>query len=229
VRAQLLVPAAGMGARLGYDMPKALVPIEGVPMVVRTLRRFDELGLTAEAVVVVPPGHEDVFRDAVEAHFPKNAMVVISGGAERQQSVEKGLDALMPDTDIVVIHDAARPFVDPESVEASIDAAMEYGAATVAIPSSDTILVGDEEAFLVDTPRRDDLWQCQTPQTFEVDVVRDAHAEARKGGYAVTDDATVVQRAGGRVKLVMGSALNFKITTPTDLILAEALQREGIT
>lgn len=222
------MPAAGMGRRLGYECPKALVPIGSRPMLIETLLRFDALDLLDGAVVVVPPENRDQFRAALDAHLPGRAVRLVDGGEERQQSVENGLAALDADTDIVAIHDAARPFVQAESIRASIAAAAEVGAATVAVPSVDTILVADADMNLSDTPDRSRLWACQTPQTFRVAVIREAHRLARQQGLAVTDDATLVHRTIGAARIVMGSPLNFKVTTPEDLALARLVLEKGL-
>ncbi len=228
MKTQLLIPAAGMGTRLGAGGPKALVDLAGRPMLVRTLEQLAPLGLTAQAVILAPAGHVADFEAVLASHFAADAPTVIEGGAERQESVARGLDRLDPDTDIVAIHDAARPFVHPDTVQAAIDAAARYGAATVAIPSADTILVADPEDFLIETPDRSRLWACQTPQVFQVAVLREAHAQARESGYLGTDDATLACRTGHRVKLVPGTALNFKITTPADLALACCVVEKGL-
>lgn len=223
---QLLVPAAGSGTRLGCAGPKALVDLGGKPMLVRTLERFQTLGLTDAALVLAPPEYVAGFTSALKKTFP--TVRVIPGGAERQDSVRAGLDAIDPSTEIVVIHDAARPFVPPAAVQASIEAAAAVGAATVAIPAVDTILKEDGDGFLDSTPERRYLWACQTPQTFRVEIIRDAHRRAIAKNIFVTDDATLARRFGARVKLVNGSPLNFKVTTPADLELARLLLREGI-
>jgi 2-C-methyl-D-erythritol 4-phosphate cytidylyltransferase len=233
VKTRLLVAAGGMGTRLGLGArgvpaPKALVAIAGKPMLVRTLERFAGLGLLEDAIIVVPGEHETVFEHALAGAFPGTHFMIVEGGPERQVSVGNGLAELGGHTDIVVIHDAARPFITESSIRASIEAAEADGAATVAIPSIDTILRGDADAYLVDTPDRRTLWACQTPQTFRVDVIRHAHDVARRDEYIGTDDASLVRRAGGRVKLVMGSPLNFKVTTPTDLALAECVVKQGL-
>jgi len=228
VKAQLLIAAAGMGQRLGLGTPKALIDIEGKPLLIRTLDRLRPLNLVDTAVILAPPEHLQAFEGAIRDAFPKTRIRIVPGGAERQISVQNGLKALEPDTEIVVIHDAARPFVPVESVRASIEAATECGASTVAIPSSDTILVADKDAILLDTPDRRGLWACQTPQTFQVGTIRHAHEWARKEGYLGTDDATLVCGAGGKVKLVMGSPRNFKVTTPWDLELARWVVKEGL-
>lgn len=225
---QLLIPAAGMGTRLGADRPKALIELSGAPLLVHTLRRFDAVGLAHRCVIAIAPQAHDTFRQCLGQYFPATQITLVAGGAERQDSVCNGLAALGPSTEIVLIHDAARPFVSAQSIQDSITAAAEFGAATVAIPSIDTILVADADGFLQETPDRKALWACQTPQTFRVDVLRHAHDTAKRERFAGTDDATLVRRAGGRVRLVMGSPLNFKVTTPQDLELARCVIEGGL-
>ncbi len=225
---QLLIPAAGMGLRLGTGGPKALIELAGTPLLVRTLSRFEPLDLVARAVIVGPAECKTQFLEVLTAAYPGVTFTWTDGGVERQHSVMNGLAALTEDCEIVVIHDAARPFVPKHAVRDSIDAAREFGAATVAIPAIDTVLVGDADAFLVDTPDRTRLWACQTPQTFRVSVIRDAHRKASREDHLGTDDATLVQRTGGRVKLVNGSPLNFKVTTPEDFALAERVIEGGL-
>lgn len=225
MKVQLVIPAAGMGLRLGADMPKALIPLGGIPMLARTLRQFEDLGLVPNAIILIPSEHIGLFKESLFRHV-SHPLQFVPGGDERQHSVENGLAALDEDTEMVVIHDAARPFVELVSIKASIDGAVQVGAATVAIPSIDTILEADTDDFLVNTPDRRTLWACQTPQTFQVSVIRDAHAAARRDGYMGTDDASLVRKYGGRVKLVHGSRLNFKITTAADLALAELILKE---
>lgn len=225
---QLLIPAAGLGRRLGLDCPKGLAEIGGTPLFVRTLARFLPLGFLDGAVLIVPPGWMDPFRNGVAAAFPHTDFAFVEGGPERQTSVANGLDRLVKDTDLVIIHDAARPFVPATAIEAACAAAAECGAATVAIPCTDTILEADADDFLLATPERDRLWACQTPQTFRVPVIRAAHDAARRDGFLGTDDASLVRRMGGQVKLVMGSRFNIKVTTPADLALAELLIQGGL-
>lgn len=228
MNAQLIVPAAGMGARLGTAQPKAMVKLAGMPLLVRTLERFEPLSLVNGAVILVPPGMTGLFEQVLAGAFPRYQFRLIEGGRERQLSVRNGLAALEDAAEIVVIHDAARPFVDASCVRASIEAARDDGAATVAIPVVDTILVGDEDGYLEETPDRNRLWACQTPQTFQTEVIRAAHESALRDGFLGTDDASLVRRNGGRVKLVRGTPLNMKITTPESLAVAEALVQEGV-
>lgn len=228
MKIQAVIPAGGMGQRLGTLQPKALVPIAGVPLLVRTLKPFQSLGLANTAVIPIPGSHRAEFEAVLEAAFPGHAMRLVEGGSERQDSVHAGILALDADTDICVIHDAARPFVSPEVIQASIDAAAEYGAATVAIPTIDTILMDDGDGFLRETPDRRLLWACQTPQTFRVAVIRNAHEEALHRGFHGTDDATLARHCGSPVKLVPGSPHNLKVTRPSDLHVAEAFIEKGV-
>ena len=228
MKVQVVIPAGGLGQRLGQPLPKALVPVVGVPLLVRTLRQFECLGLAHDAVIAIPASHRASFEAALTGAFPGSAFRLVDGGEARQDSVRLGIGALDLDTEICVIHDAARLFITPEEIQAAIDAAVEMGAATVAIPSIDTILMDDGHGFLKETPERRLLWACQTPQVFRTEIIRSAHARALEEGMEVTDDATLVRRCGHPVKLVTGSPRNFKLTTPTDLLVAEALIEKGI-
>jgi 2-C-methyl-D-erythritol 4-phosphate cytidylyltransferase len=229
VNVRLLLAAAGTGTRLGAGRPKALVEIAGEPLLVWTLRRFHEMRLARGAVVLATPGAEEEFSAVLENAGLDEGITIVAGGAERQLSVQNGLAALAPDTGIVVIHDAARPFVSERSVRGAIEAAATCGAATVALPAVDTILMGDEDAFLESTPPRERMWLCQTPQVFRRAMIVDAHERAQKDGILVTDDASLVKRYGNPVKLVAGDVDNFKVTTPADIARAEAMLAERLT
>lgn len=218
-----------MGTRLGQDIPKALVSLGKRPLLVHTLEQFHALGLANDAVIAVPHGQEKIFQEAIAQHLPAISVHIIPGGAERQDSVRLGLAALNSHTDIVVIHDAARPFPPSDAVRRSIELASESGAATVAIPCSDTILQTDADQMLLSTPDRTHLWACQTPQTFSKQLITAAHEAAHTQGYSCTDDASLVKWHGAPVALVPGSDTNLKITTPEDLRYAQFLLRESRT
>ncbi|HEO71669.1 MAG TPA: 2-C-methyl-D-erythritol 4-phosphate cytidylyltransferase [Candidatus Hydrogenedentes bacterium] len=227
MKTQLVIAAAGMGVRLGRAQPKALVGLAGQPMIVRTLMRFESMGLVDRAIVVVPGDYQAVFEETLAEAYPAVSLVFVRGGAQRQESVRRGLTCLDPATDIAVIHDAARPFVPERAIRKVCVTAAGEGAATMAIPCSDTILEVDEENRLLDTPDRQRLWTCQTPQAFRVPVIQEAHERALRQGFAVTDDASLARWAGYEVRVVMGSPLNFKITKPEDLMLAERMLQGG--
>lgn len=226
MKIQLLIPAAGMGRRLGYDQPKALVPLAGNPLLLATLARLRPLSCDAPVIVVVPPHYEQAFSEALGPY--RGLVHLVHGGNERRDSVACGLAALDTDTEIVVIHDAARPFPPVESIRTAIEAANTLGAATLALPVSDTILLEDGNSFLKDTPDRACVWACQTPQVFRTSVIREAYARQDSGAISCTDDATLVRLAGFPVRLVSGHALNFKITNKLDLMFAEHLLERGL-
>ncbi len=194
-------------------------------MLVRTLRRMAEASVfDAPPLVTFPDTHRKEFQQCLSQAGLEAEL--LPGGAERQDSVRLALASMASDTELVAIHDAARPFVPVSSVVASLDAAREFGAATVAIPVTDTILEADVNAFLVNTPDRARMWACQTPQTFRYSMIVDAHRRAASEGYRGTDDASLVRRYGASVKLVMGHAFNIKITRPEDLRLAQVILQE---
>jgi 2-C-methyl-D-erythritol 4-phosphate cytidylyltransferase len=222
VKVGLVVPAAGRGQRLGGDTPKAFVTLGGEPIILHTLRRLAEFRGFVHGIVLVPASHVDAFRRLVGGCAWPFPLEGIAGGAERQQSVERGLDALGNTVDIVVVHDAVRPFASAEMVAACIDAAREHGAALTGVPVHDTIkrIAG---GTVVSTVNRRELWVAQTPQAFRTSLLRHAHRRAAELGYSATDDGGLVEWAGTAPRLVSGDPLNLKITTPADLRLAESL------
>ena len=220
----VVIVAAGKGTRLQSELPKPFLSVAGKPILVHTLRRFVPIEAVRRIVVVVAAEREALCRDMLHTHGPWPQPITIAhGGAERQDSVRNGLAALEPRCEIVVIHDAARPFIGVEAIQRSIDAAAKVGSAVVATPVRDTIKRADAQHTIRETVSRHDLWLAQTPQTFQVGVIRAAHRWARQRGITGTDDATLVEQMGRPVRLVPGNALNFKITTPDDLALAQAV------
>ncbi|HOJ33733.1 MAG TPA: 2-C-methyl-D-erythritol 4-phosphate cytidylyltransferase [Candidatus Hydrogenedentes bacterium] len=224
---QTIVPAAGAGTRLKSEKPKALVDLGGKPLLVRTLLRLQKAGIAEDVIVLAPPDNLDLFQEVLEGAGLDFRWRLVPGGSERQISVSRGIEALPSHVEWVVIHDAARPFVPVNCIHQALEAARAVGAATVAIPCTDTILVADSDCFLVETPERKHLWACQTPQVFRVDIIVEAHRWATEHRFLATDDATLVRSLGNPVRLVMGSTLNFKITTPTDLLMAGLLIERG--
>lgn len=225
---QTIVPAAGAGTRLRSEKPKALIELGGKPLLVQTLLRLQEAGIAEDVIVLAPPDNLNLFRNVLDGAALGFRWHLVPGGSERQYSVRLGIEALSAHVEWVVIHDAARPFVPVHCIHQAIEAARAVGAATVAIPCTDTILVGDSDCFLVETPERRRLWACQTPQVFRSDIIIEAHRWAAEYHVLATDDATLVRSLGNPVRLVMGTALNFKITTPTDLLMAGLLIEKGL-
>jgi len=219
-----IIVAAGKSQRMsGTD--KIFAPLAGQPVLLRVLQPFiDCPGIDRIVVVLNNRNYDEGKELIVEQNWEKEVAVCI-GGKRRQDSVLAGLK-LLGDCDLVVIQDSARPFVTIDLIERGIDAAMESGAAVTAVPATDTIKIADKDMIVKQTLERDGLWICQTPQVFLYDVLIKAYREAIA---EVTDDAQIVELAGGKVKLYQGSYDNIKITTPADLAVAEMLWKRRKT
>jgi len=224
VKVIALVPAAGMGKRMGVGFNKQYILLGGQPIVGRTLQVFERLPLVDEIHVIVPEEEIPYCREhVVRAGGFTKVRSVLAGGKERQNSVLNGLRALdgCAEDDVVVIHDGVRPFVTAEMVERSVEVAGEFDGALVAVPAKDTVKMV-EDGVIVDTPPRERIWLAQTPQTFRYGVIRAAHEVADAERFLGTDDASLVERLGRQVHVVSGDYRNIKLTTPEDLMLAEA-------
>ncbi|RJQ25657.1 MAG: 2-C-methyl-D-erythritol 4-phosphate cytidylyltransferase [Peptococcaceae bacterium] len=219
-----VIPAAGQGRRMGTAVKKPFLLLGGFPVIYYTLRVMEESLLIDDVVLVVSPDEKEQCRTMVLSDFSK-VKIIVTGGEKRQDSVYNGLLALSADTRLVVIHDAVRPFLGLANLQAVVRAAETFGAATLAVPVKDTVKVAGEGGFINQTLPRNSLWLAQTPQAFQYSLIVAAHRRAREIGYSGTDDAGLVELAGQPVKLVFGSYENIKITTPEDLITAEALLR----
>jgi len=219
-----LIVGAGRGRRMGTDVPKQLLPLCGKPVMSHTLARFQAAGCIDSIALVVPPGDEETTRaDIVRRYGLTKVRWIIAGGELRQDSVRAGLVALPDECTVVAIHDAVRPLVEEEMIDACISAAEDCGAAVTAVRARDTIKESDGDGAVVRTLEREPLWTVQTPQCFRLDIIRQAHRLAAEAGFVGTDDAALVERMGASVRLVEGSPHNIKITTPEDLIVAEAI------
>ena len=218
-----MVVAAGRGARAGGEVPKQYRPIAGVPMVIRALRPFTSHPAVAQVVLVLPPADAEHPPGFIQ-EIAGGPLVLVAGGAERRDSVAAGLAALAPECAVVLVHDAARPFVPRDVIDAVIAAARQGEGAVPAVPLSDTVketTAGDDTRVERTIPR-DRLWRVQTPQGFPRQMISRAHARAAEAAPA-PDDAALVEATGGAVRLVPGSAVNLKITTRDDFVLAELL------
>ncbi len=208
-------------------MPKVFLPLGRQPMVVYCLRTLSGLpGLTA-LVLVVAGDRFDLATSVLDEYGPWPVPVrIVGGGAERQDSVAAGLAATGDDADLVLVHDAARPFVARAAVDACVAAATAGGAAIVAEPARDTVKLTDSTRIITQTLDRRTVWLAQTPQVFRASLLRRAYEQARRDGFLATDDAALVERIGAPVSMVEGNAANRKITTPDDLRWAEWYLRE---
>jgi 2-C-methyl-D-erythritol 4-phosphate cytidylyltransferase len=221
--AAAIVVAAGSGARLGAGRPKAFVALAGRPMVAWSLDAIAAAGI-ARAIVAVPPGHGAAAEETLAGaagDFP-GGFVLVEGGATRSASVRNAL-AAAGDVEAVAVHDAARPMVGAELFAQTLAALEHADAAIAAARVTDTVKEAGEDGLVVRTHDRSRLWAIQTPQAFRVDVLAGALDVPDAVLAQATDDAWLVERAGGRVRVVESSPANFKVTTPHDLALAESL------
>lgn len=221
-----LIPAAGSGSRIGGSRAKQFLELAGVPIIIHTLRRFEECELIHQIVVILPAENVSGFLDIASKYGLRKIVRVVAGGNERQESVAKGLQSInSPKAEIVIVHDGVRPFVTVAQIIESIEKAKEFGAAIVALPVTDTVKqVAD--GMIERTLDRRQIYLAQTPQAFKIDLLREAHRKAADANLLATDEAALVERLGAQVAIVEGSAQNIKITRRSDLALAEMILKE---
>lgn len=219
-----VIVAAGSGKRMGGQRNKLWLPLAGEPILAHTVRLFASHPEVEEIVLVVSrQDHEEVLAWLREEGI---RLTVVLGGAERQDSVRNGLEALSPDVSYVLVHDAARPFITPQQISQLISRVRHDQATIVAVPVKDTIKVVGANGQIVSTPARESLWAVQTPQAFRMSLLQEAHQRAKEAGKLGTDDATLVEWLGHPVTVMQGSYENIKITTPDDLLLGEEIMRK---
>jgi len=219
----VVIVAAGSGKRMGGQRNKLWLPLAGEPILAHTVRLFVSHQEIGQIVLVV----SETDRDEVLAWLEKEniQLTVVLGGAERQDSVRNGLEALR-DCTHVLVHDAARPFVTPEQISQIISQVRRDQATILAVPVKDTIKVVGETGVVESTPARESLWAVQTPQAFRMSLLKEAHLAAWSAGRIGTDDAMLVEWLGHPVTVMQGSYENIKITTPDDLLLGEEILRK---
>jgi 2-C-methyl-D-erythritol 4-phosphate cytidylyltransferase len=223
-----IIVAAGAGTRMGPGADKLFLEIAGAPVIAHTWRRFEEAACIDEIILVIRPERQADFEAiAAKAGFRKPFRFA-AGGAERQDSVWNGLEALGAGAEIVAIHDGARPCTSAELIAATVQAAREHGAAVAAQRVTDTIKESDDGRVIARHLERSRLWAVQTPQTFRVEVIRRALAEVRRRGLRVTDDTAACEWIGQPVRLVESAAPNPKLTAPQDVAcVARLLEPPG--
>ena len=216
-----VVPAGGIGVRMGSTQPKQYLSLAGLPLFLHTLRALLSSGSISRAVLAVPVDRVEATRRVLRRRRLDGRVDVLEGGLSRQESVWCGLQAVPADTRWVLVHDAVRPFITRDLVERLLEAARRVGAATCGLEIRDTVkrVAGDVVHTTVD---RDGLWLTHTPQVFRRDLLWEAHDKARRDGFTGTDDAMLVERLGAPVAMVGGFPYNIKITTPDDLRIARS-------
>lgn len=222
-----VIVAAGSGRRMGAGINKVFLPLLGEPVIVRTVRAFASSGLFGSVVVVT--GADDL--PAMEKLMAEYGLSVrlCAGGADRQESVRRGLEALPADTELAAVHDGARPLVTREIILRTLESARSRGSGVAAVPLKDTVKRVTQDGLVAETPDRATLRAVQTPQTFPYAAIRAAHEAHRADSARATDDAALLEADGLPVCLTEGSPENIKVTTPEDMDLAERilLRREG--
>jgi len=224
-----LIPAAGSGSRMGTTQRKPYLTLGGKPILVHTLTVFEQCSLIKEVLLIVSSSDLEYSRTSiVETYKLTKVNKIVVGGAKRQDSVWEGLKALEGQYGLVMVHDGVRPFVSQGIVENAIHETAHYGATVAAVPVKDTIKIVSKEAEVVETIDRSRVWAVQTPQTFKYDILKMAYEKAYEDGFYGTDDASLVERLGMKVKIIPGSYDNIKITTPSDLVMGEAILKKRI-
>ena len=214
-----IIPAAGMGFRMGGGTPKQFLSLEGVPVFVHTLRKFSSLAAIDEIFLGLRGEDMERAQKEIDREHLSKPLRLVAGGGTRQETVARCLAECPPDTEIVVVHDAVRPFIEPEMIQRVIEAARKNGAAILGIPSVDSVKQVERQMILGTIPR-ERIVLAQTPQAFRYPILRAAFDRALAEGFNGTDESSLVERQGHNVTVLMGSDRNIKITKPSDLPLA---------
>lgn len=223
----VIIPAAGSGVRMGSDIPKPFLKVGDRTILEHTISKFLEVPELIEIIVATSKGHISDIHSMFE-RIPGNVMLkVVEGGSERQFSIYNALKEISHDATLVGVHDAVRPFIRPKLIIECCNIAEEYGGAVLGVPAKDTIKQVDDNKNIKATPDRSFLWQAQTPQVFQKELFRKAYESALKSDFIGTDDASLVERIGGRVQMIEGDRENLKITYPVDLKIAELILGTG--
>ncbi|RBP44850.1 2-C-methyl-D-erythritol 4-phosphate cytidylyltransferase [Garciella nitratireducens] len=219
-----IIVAAGQGTRMKAGVNKQYLLLQGKPILAHTIQVFERCELIHEVIVVVGKNEKlKCLQEIIRPYGYEKVKRIVIGGDTRQQSMYNGLKAVTPHTDIVITHDGARPLIHQEILKKSIQETQIHKATIVGVPVKDTIKMINENGFVHTTPKRDLVWIVQTPQSFSYGLIIEAHERAYKESFIGTDDATLVERIGHPIKIIKGEYDNIKITTPEDLIMAEAI------
>ncbi len=219
-----IIVAAGNSTRMNMGKSKQYIPINNIPVLARSIKTFESISLIDEIIVVVNQSDINYCKEKIIG--PQNfckIKSIVAGGNNRQQSVFNGIKEASSSSDIIVIHDGARPFVKSDTIKKTIDTAKENSSATCAVRVKDTIKISSKENFVTKTIPREFLWSIQTPQAFKKDIIVESHQKAISDQFLGTDDTALVERLGIKTKIVEGDYFNIKITTKEDLTFADAI------
>jgi len=222
-RVAVIVPAAGKSSRFHAKEKKPFTNLDGRPVWLRTVELFVTRHDVCQCILVISPDDLEMFRIRYSANIAFLNLQVVTGGSERFESVANALAVVGDEAELVAIHDAVRPCVNPPLIDTVFAKAAQTGAALLACPVADTIKRVDRSHKVTETVSRAGLWLAQTPQVFRKDWLKDAYAQRAKLGKDITDDSQLIEAAGHKVEVVESSASNIKITTQADVMLAKAI------
>ncbi|MGL5964565.1 MAG: 2-C-methyl-D-erythritol 4-phosphate cytidylyltransferase [Fusobacteriaceae bacterium] len=227
----LIVAAAGSGKRMNLDVPKQYLQLDSYPLYFHSVLIGERSRLVEEIVIVAPKGDQELIKKECKDYGIKKRLIVVSGGSERQDSIMRGLEVAT--AEFVAIQDGARPFIKEHYLEESYKTLqsreMNIDGTVIGVKAKDTVKIIDSEGFVVDTPRRENLILAQTPQCFKRDYLLKIYNEAKNDNLQGTDDSSLVERYGGKIKIILGDYENIKITTVEDIKIARSWKNEDRT
>jgi 2-C-methyl-D-erythritol 4-phosphate cytidylyltransferase len=218
---KVILPAAGKGKRMGAGKNKLLIELQGIPVFIHTLLVFDQDDACQELLISIHPDDQEEMSYLINHYQIQKKITFVMGGAERQHSIYNALKRIDGDG-IVLVHDAARPFIQKALIAQLVQSAKQHGASVAAVPVKDTIKKV-ENGMVIETVERSSLWAIQTPQAFRISLLQEANQFAERTGFLGTDDASLVENLGKKVAIIEGDYNNIKLTTPEDLIFANAI------
>ncbi|MGG3468851.1 2-C-methyl-D-erythritol 4-phosphate cytidylyltransferase [Neobacillus pocheonensis] len=221
---QVILPAAGQGKRMGAGKNKLLLTLNEIPVLIHTLKVFEEDEACDGIILAINPQDEMEFKALLKEHTINKVIELVPGGKERQHSIYHALKTVKT-ADVILVHDAARPFIRKEHIHRLTEKAEETGAAIIGVPAKDT-MKKVQDGKVVETVERSSLWAIQTPQAFRISLLKEAYEQAEKDDFVGTDDSSLVERLGYPVAMVEGDYDNIKLTTPEDLFFAEAISKK---
>lgn len=221
---QVIIPAAGQGKRMGAGKNKLLIELNGIPVLIHTLLVFEKDEKCEGIILAIHPQDEAEFKALLEKYQISKVKGLVPGGKERQNSIYQALKSTLGEG-IILVHDAARPFIKKEFIHRLAETAEKSGAAIIGVPAKDTIKKA-ANGTVVETIDRSSLWMVQTPQAFRISLLKAAYKKAEEEQYIGTDDASLVERLGEPIAIVEGDYDNIKLTTPEDLYFAEAILKK---
>jgi 2-C-methyl-D-erythritol 4-phosphate cytidylyltransferase len=218
-----IIVAAGSGIRMKNQTRKQYLLLQDRPILAHTISVFEKCAVISRIYLVIPKKDFDFVKKNILSFCGKKEIVLVEGGRERQESVFNGLIPLKNNEKLVVVHDGVRPLILPRMIEDCLKGALEYGACIMGLAARETVKQVNKDHFIEKTRSRETLWMAQTPQAFEIALLRKAHHKAITENYLGTDDSSLVERLGIKVKMIPGTPYNFKITTQEDLVLAQRI------